>query len=173
MSESSPAQPFLSTKLLLSLLTVLQTLDANPHPVIQNTPETKRRASVAIILRVRPHYKHWPLPREAEHTWIGDREVQARLPAHESRLRDFFDQRWVKHGDPEVLLIRRAARKGDRWQSHIALPGGHREAADADDRAAAVREAWEEVGVDLGTSNAIPVGDLRQRFVTSVTGTRT
>ena len=52
-------------------------------------------------------------------------------------------------GDTEVLLIRRAERKGDPWSGHMAFPGGHFEAIDADLRATALRETLEEVGLDL------------------------
>ena len=72
----------------------------------------------------------------------------------------------MKHGDPEVLFIKRASRKGDRWTSHIALPGGKRDPEDADDKAAAVREAVEEVGVDVD-EHGIACGNLPQRIVTT------
>jgi len=49
----------------------------------------------------------------------------------------------------EVLLIERATREGDPWSGHMALPGGHREATDADLAATAERETLEEVGLDL------------------------
>lgn len=49
----------------------------------------------------------------------------------------------------EVLLMRRAEREGDRWSGHVSLPGGHVEPTDADAAAAAIREAREEVGIDL------------------------
>jgi len=50
---------------------------------------------------------------------------------------------------PEVLLMRRADREGDRWSGQIGLPGGHADAEDADLLATAVREAREELGLDL------------------------
>jgi 8-oxo-dGTP pyrophosphatase MutT (NUDIX family) len=50
---------------------------------------------------------------------------------------------------PEVLLIRRAERVGDPWSGHMALPGGHADATDADLLATALRETREEVGLDL------------------------
>ena len=53
-------------------------------------------------------------------------------------------------GQPEVLLIRRAERAGDRWSGQIGLPGGHEEPGDPDLLATALREAREEVGLELG-----------------------
>jgi 8-oxo-dGTP pyrophosphatase MutT (NUDIX family) len=50
----------------------------------------------------------------------------------------------------EVLLLRRAEREGDRWSGQIGLPGGHADAGDADLVATTLREAREEVGLDLG-----------------------
>lgn len=50
-----------------------------------------------------------------------------------------------------LLLVRRAERPGDPWSGHAALPGGFRQPRDADDRATAVRETREEVGIDLST----------------------
>ena len=49
----------------------------------------------------------------------------------------------------ELLFIKRTAQEGDPWSGQIAFPGGRREAADADDVACAIRETWEEVGIDL------------------------
>lgn len=52
-------------------------------------------------------------------------------------------------GAPEVLLIQRAERAGDRWSGHVSMPGGRMEDGDADLVATAIRETHEEVGVDL------------------------
>lgn len=52
----------------------------------------------------------------------------------------------------EALFIRRAVRAGDPWSGHIGLPGGRREAADADLLQTAIRETREEIGVDLPPS---------------------
>ena len=48
-----------------------------------------------------------------------------------------------------VLLIRRAHRSGDPWSGQWALPGGRREATDADLLETARRELHEEVGLPL------------------------
>ncbi|HYP78604.1 MAG TPA: CoA pyrophosphatase [Polyangiaceae bacterium] len=52
-------------------------------------------------------------------------------------------------GSLELLLIERATREGDPWSGHMALPGGHRDAADSDLGVTAERETLEEVGLDL------------------------
>lgn len=58
-------------------------------------------------------------------------------------------------GELEVLLIKRAESKGDRWSGHMALPGGREEKADNSVRATAMRETSEEIGLDLPENNYI------------------
>lgn len=50
---------------------------------------------------------------------------------------------------PDLLFIRRSEREGDPWSGHMAFPGGRAAPEDADARATAERETWEEVGLDL------------------------
>jgi 8-oxo-dGTP pyrophosphatase MutT (NUDIX family) len=65
-------------------------------------------------------------------------------------------------GRPSVLLIRRAERDGDPWSGHMALPGGRRDAADADLLATATRETREEVAVVLERAHLLgELDDLR------------
>ena len=52
-------------------------------------------------------------------------------------------------GAPEVLLMQRAVREGDRWSGHVSFPGGRAQESDPDLLATAVRETLEEVGLDL------------------------
>ncbi|KAI6967373.1 hypothetical protein KC318_g10116 [Hortaea werneckii] len=129
--------------------TLLKHLSAIPYPDLESPEATKRRASVAFVIRIKSSYSHWPTSSEKIHD-----------------LDTFYAQDWVQHGDPEVLFIKRASRKGDRWTSHVALPGGKRDPEDADDQAAAIREAWEEVGLDV-QAHAISCGNLPQRLVTT------
>lgn len=76
----------------------------------------------------------------------------------------------MQHGDPELLFIKRAARVGDRWTGHVALPGGKRDPEDEDDKATAIRESQEEVGLDLATGDLIYIGNLPERVVTTSFG---
>ncbi|GAB7354802.1 hypothetical protein MBLNU459_g5194t1 [Dothideomycetes sp. NU459] len=148
------ADPDFRHELITSLHTTLRELAAHPYPFVAGPDHIKKRASVALILRVNPNYSHWPAP-----------DAQ---PA--SDVDSFFAQDWVRHGDAEIIFIKRAARKGDRWTGHIALPGGRRDPEDADDQAAAVREAAEEVGIHLSSHNSIAIGNLPQRVVTTSWG---
>lgn len=76
----------------------------------------------------------------------------------------------MQRGDPEVLFIKRTARKGDRWTSHIAFPGGGRDPEDKDDLAASIRETREEIGMDLEANQCLNVGNLSERVVTTWLG---
>lgn len=66
--------------------------------------------------------------------------------------------RQTADGADEVLFIRRQERDGDPWSGHVAMPGGKQEGADADDEYTAMREAHEEVGLDLSDAT------IYQRF---------
>ncbi|KAI9796407.1 MAG: hypothetical protein M1833_006179 [Piccolia ochrophora] len=134
-------------------------LSKAPYPHVENPPHCTKRASVALVVRIQPGHATWP-PTSQSSCEVRDLET----------FETFFSSPWVQHGDPEVLFIKRAARAGDRWTSHVALPGGKRDPEDEDDKAAAVRETWEEVGLDLTGSNAIFVGNLPARVVTTSWG---
>lgn len=55
----------------------------------------------------------------------------------------------------QFLAIQRTETEGDPWSGHMALPGGRRESGDESLWATAVRETWEEVGVDLRESGRL------------------
>lgn len=69
--------------------------------------------------------------------------------------------------DPDaILLIRRADRPGDPWSGQMGLPGGRKGAGDPDLLETAIREASEEVGLDLGRRHLVGVlDDLTPRTV--------
>ncbi len=60
---------------------------------------------------------------------------------------------------PDLLLIRRAERRGDPWSGDMAFPGGVVSASDSGPYEAALRETFEEIGLDLGC-DARPIGEL-------------
>ena len=63
----------------------------------------------------------------------------------------------VDHPEPTVLLTQRSANLADH-AGQIAFPGGKIDATDASPLDAALREAWEEIGLDRGFVD--PVGYL-------------
>ncbi|RAL10740.1 NUDIX hydrolase [Aspergillus homomorphus CBS 101889] len=162
MESSSSPSSLDSEPLTQPLHDVLSNLHQRPYPHVPNPPNCKKRASVALILRVRPTYEHWP---------ESSSQVPDSSATVQQRLDTFFAQSWVHNGQAEALFIKRASRVGDRWTGHVALPGGKRDPEDSDDRAAAIREASEEIGLDLTTEDCVYVGNLPERVVTTSLGT--
>jgi 8-oxo-dGTP pyrophosphatase MutT (NUDIX family) len=54
-----------------------------------------------------------------------------------------------RDNQPELLFIRRAEYAGDPWSGHIAFPGGREERGDESLLDTAMRETFEETGIDL------------------------
>jgi 8-oxo-dGTP pyrophosphatase MutT (NUDIX family) len=50
---------------------------------------------------------------------------------------------------PELLIIKRSEAERDHWSGHLALPGGRMEPEDESLLVTAMRETFEEVGIDL------------------------
>ncbi len=55
-----------------------------------------------------------------------------------------------QRGRCELLMIKRAERRGDPWSGHMAFPGGRMEQADRHGLDVAKRETHEEIGLALG-----------------------
>ena len=54
-----------------------------------------------------------------------------------------------RRGDVDLCLIKRSRHPLDRFSGHIALPGGTEEEGDTDMLSTAVRETFEEIGLDV------------------------
>ena len=94
-------------------------------------------------------------------------DIRAALAAHEPRTLEGRRRAAValvlhEAGPrPELLFIERAERFGDPWSGHMAFPGGRVDPADATPRAAAERETFEEVGLDLAGAELLGrLGDV-------------
>jgi len=129
-------------------------------PQVTGPPETKgKRASVAVVIRLNPHPDHDPSRttdsprRSVEDSFYDVRQSDAQKErasnvsplSTQPDLEAFLETEWTKYADAECLFIKRSARQGDRWQGHVALPGGKRDLEDESDKAAAIRECYEEV----------------------------
>jgi 8-oxo-dGTP pyrophosphatase MutT (NUDIX family) len=57
--------------------------------------------------------------------------------------------------EPELLMIKRAEAEGDPWSGHVACPGGRMDPGDHDLEQTAIRETWEETGVDLARDGLV------------------
>ncbi|EST05239.1 NUDIX hydrolase domain protein [Kalmanozyma brasiliensis GHG001] len=194
-----------NSAILTHLSHALLRISRIPPRVIASPPTQPRRASVAILLRVRPTAEdeawlaqnHDPEAQHAATTPSGDPSAshelgnsgvhvsQASLGAGtaslassvasgdlSSTLSTFFDQPWVQRGTPEILYIKRAARIGDNWSAHVAFPGGRKEEGDENGLYTAMRETWEEVGIDLAEKEFSCVGQLDDREITTSLGKR-
>lgn len=166
MPPPKPDPPTPPPTLALRLKAHLSQIHYSPCPTIPNPPTCKKRASVALIIRIRPTYPHRATYDPSLYQpLLGGEEDLFQL-----NLDTFFEQTWVATGDPEILFIKRSTRIGDRWTGHIALPGGKRELGDVSDKETSMREAREETGIELGGSDCLIVGNLPERVVTSTWG---
>jgi 8-oxo-dGTP pyrophosphatase MutT (NUDIX family) len=98
---------------------------------------------------------------------VPDRESVARALARHSATRlDASGRRAAvalvlrdAGGSLELLFIRRAEHESDPWSGQMGFPGGRAEPHDDNLQATAMRETWEETGLDL-RSAAEPLGAL-------------
>lgn len=89
-----------------------------------------------------------------------------------STLNDFFSKSWIQNSTAEILYIKRSTRSNDRWSSHLAFPGGRMEPEDEDSQFCALRETFEEVGIDLAETDYVSIGQLDDREITTSLGKR-
>ena len=70
-------------------------------------------------------------------------------------------------GAPELFFIQRAQYETDPWSGQVAFPGGREEPDDTSPVQTAIRETWEETGIDIGRDGEIigQLDDLRPQTV--------
>ena len=70
-------------------------------------------------------------------------------------------------GEPELFFIQRAHYETDPWSGQVAFPGGREETADKSLMETAIRETWEETGIDIGREGVIvgQLDDLRPQTI--------
>ncbi|RHZ60972.1 hypothetical protein Glove_350g46 [Diversispora epigaea] len=161
---------FEESTVLNRLRIALSNLEKIPAHKLPSPPHQKRRASVAIIIRIRPLSKSHYHYNEETNIDNSDEELSSSENDIIS-IDDFWTLPWVNDGIPEILYIRRALREGDRWSGQMAFPGGKQDPEDVDDLDTAERETFEEVGFDLGNNKLfMNVGALDDLEVTTTFG---
>ncbi len=92
--------------------------------------------------------------------WEPANSVTGRLRQY--RPRKIWFRRWTRRAavsailrpapesrQPEILLIRRTERDGDPWSGHMSFPGGRMDPEDGTIYRTALRELWEETGLEI------------------------
>jgi 8-oxo-dGTP pyrophosphatase MutT (NUDIX family) len=69
--------------------------------------------------------------------------------------------------EPEMFFIQRAHYETDPWSGQVAFPGGREESADESLAHTAIRETFEETGIDIASCGKVigQLDDLRPRVV--------
>ncbi|KAL0577601.1 hypothetical protein V5O48_004399 [Marasmius crinis-equi] len=159
--KSSSVVPLLSR--------ALHRIRATPPRIITSPPTQPRRAAVAILIRVVPSPSSPPSPA---------------VQNGPLSLSDFFQLDWVNAPDacPEVLFLERDApspeetsvttSKVRRGEAHVAFPGGRTEPDDEGGMYTALRQTWEEIGIDLAEKDYLCIGQLDDREITTSLGKR-
>ncbi|KAF8168242.1 hypothetical protein B0H34DRAFT_684752 [Crassisporium funariophilum] len=164
MSKETP----LATVPLLAR--ALHRIRSTPPRIIASPPTQPRRAAVALLIRVVPA-PNSPLPAPTDNP---------------TTLTQFFAADWVNdpHARPEILYLHRdntpvsdvslwqAKLRNTTNEAHVAFPGGRMEADDEGGLYTAMRQTWEEIGIDLAEPCYTCIGQLDDREITTSLGKR-
>ncbi|KAG5648233.1 hypothetical protein DXG03_006190 [Asterophora parasitica] len=167
LTLSTPGEKTHSIVPLLSR--ALHRIRSTPPRIIASPPTQPRRAAVALVIRVVPSPLA-PLPP---------------TPPTPPTLSEFFELDWVNdpNARPEILFLHRKNASDDEvslaqsrlrntTESHVAFPGGRMEPEDEGGLYTAMRQTWEEIGVDLAERQYTSVGQLDDREITTSLGKR-
>ncbi|KAM0786375.1 hypothetical protein ACM66B_001843 [Microbotryomycetes sp. NB124-2] len=147
----------------------------SPHQ--GNSPVAASTAQLPVTDSAQPEQTASPFdPQQPSSNATPTTTTPMQPPAKsvDAQLEEFFSQDWTqKPGTKaEILFIKRATRLTDKWSGHVAFPGGRQEPEDEDSRYTAMRETWEEVGLDLAESDYLSIGALDDREITTSLGKR-
>ncbi|KAJ7225888.1 hypothetical protein GGX14DRAFT_422772 [Mycena pura] len=156
------------TSIVPLLSRALHRIRATPPRIIASPPTQPRRAAVALIIRVVP----------PPHAVFPDEKVSQAFS-----LADFFELDWVNDpaARPEILFLQREnpapedsgmSRLRNTNEAHVAFPGGRTEADDEGGLYTAMRQTWEEIGIDLAEKDYTCIGQLDDREITTSLGKR-
>ncbi|SJL05852.1 uncharacterized protein ARMOST_09188 [Armillaria ostoyae] len=141
----------------------LHRIRSTPPRIIASPPTQPRRAAVAIVIRI------VPAPSYSAPT----------TSTAPPQLSEFFQLDWVNdpNAQPEILFLRRDHPVNDDGtvppkEAHVAFPGGRTEPDDEGGAYTALRQTWEEIGIDLAERDYICVGQLDDREITTSLGKR-
>ncbi|KIM48323.1 hypothetical protein M413DRAFT_62935 [Hebeloma cylindrosporum] len=152
------------------LARALHRIRSTPPRIISSPPTQPRRAAVALIIRVVPS-PNAPLPQN---------------PDKPPTLTQFFESDWVNdpNAHPELLYLHREntiVSDASLWQAklhkntdeaQVAFPGGRQEPDDEGGLYTAMRQTWEEIGIDLAEPCYTCIGRLDDREITTSLGKR-
>ncbi|KAJ6574721.1 hypothetical protein B0H19DRAFT_609729 [Mycena capillaripes] len=144
----------------------LHRIRTTPPRIIASPPTQPRRAAVSLIIRVVPA-PNAVLPEETSNPTLSD----------------FFELDWVNDpaARPEILFLQREnpapedsgmSRMRNTHEAHVAFPGGRTEADDEGGLYTAMRQTWEEIGIDLAEKDYTCIGQLDDREITTSLGKR-
>ncbi|KAJ3749948.1 hypothetical protein DFH05DRAFT_1465178 [Lentinula detonsa] len=146
----------------------LHRIRITPPRIIASPPTQLKRAAVAILIRIVPSPHAQPDTLVAQPT-----------------LSEFFQLEWVKDSNAraEILFLKRDTplpeeaahsqpRMHNRNEVHVAFPGGRTEPDDEGGMYTALRQTWEEIGIDLAEKDYMCIGQLDDREITTSLGKR-
>jgi len=162
-------------KIVRLLSRALHRIRTTPPRIIASPATQPRRAAVAIVIRILPSPTTPPLPADAPIPTLGQ----------------FFDLDWVRDpaARPEILFLQRddgspsdglktsmsgegTTHRSSRDEAHLAFPGGRMEEGDEGGLYTAMRQTWEEIGLDLAERDFTCIGQLDDREITTSLGKR-